>query len=150
MKNIEIIYIKQFLLFSTLWGFYLWSAFYLSDNNSSLLALWGIINWSIFLVIPFLNHKYLIHKQKKIINTVNWFLAILYLAYLYPIFNGFIGDKIIIQPAYLISAYCLILALKNILTTPKEDNKASHFQNSGTTFENERKTNVIDKQLADK
>lgn len=150
MKNIEITYLKKALFFSVLWLFYLWSAFYLSDNNSSLLGIWNIINWGIFLIIPFLNHKYLIQKQKKVSNTINWVLAALYLAWLYPVFNGFIGDKLIIQPAYIVSLYCIILALKNIFIAPKVVNETSFFKKSDIKFEKEEPSMAIKKQITDK
>ena len=150
VKNIEITYLKKTLFFSALWFFYLWSAFYLSDNNSSLLGIWGIINWGVFLIIPFLNHKYLIQKQKKFSNIINWVLAVLYLAYLYPIFNGFIGDKIVIQPAYIVSLYCIIRALKNIFIAPKVVSENFFSKSSDIKFEKEEPSMVIKKQITDK
>ena len=70
--------------------------------------------------------------------------------YLYPIFNGFIGDKIVIQPAYIVSLYCIILALKNIFIAPKVVNETSFFKNSDIKFEKEEPSMVIKKQITDK
>ena len=43
--------------------------------------------------------------------------------YLYPIFNGFIGQKLVIQPAYIISIYCFIIAMKDTFMKTTNKNK---------------------------
>ena len=112
MQDLDKIYIKRFLLFTGLWMFYVWMAFFLNDKALSMVNIWGLISWLIFWMIPVINHIYLVVKNKPTIKIINWVLSIFYVMYLYPIFNGFIGQKLVIQPAYIISIYCFIIAMK--------------------------------------
>jgi hypothetical protein len=78
----------------------------------------GVINWLIFWIIPVVNHIYLVGKNKPAIKILNWFFSIFYMMYLYPIFNGFVGQKLVVQPAYIISMYCFIIAMKDTFMDP--------------------------------
>ncbi|ENU27999.1 hypothetical protein F992_00831 [Acinetobacter modestus] len=98
--------------------FYVWMAFFLNDKMLSMVNIWGVINWLIFWIIPVVNHIYLVGKNKPAIKIVNWFFSIFYMMYLYPIFNGFVGQKLVVQPAYIISMYCFIIAMKDTFMDP--------------------------------
>ena len=123
MQDLDKIYIKRFLLFTGLWMFYVWMAFFLNDKALTMVNIWGLISWLIFWMIPVINHIYLVGKNKPTNKIINWVLSIFYVMYLYPIFNGFIGQKLVIQPAYIISIYCFIIAMKDTFMKTTNINK---------------------------
>lgn len=83
----------------------------------------GIDQLAYLWMIPVINHIYLVGKNKPTIKIINWVLSIFYVMYLYPIFNGFIGQKLVIQPAYIISIYCFIIAMKDTFMKTTNKNK---------------------------
>lgn len=106
-------YIKLFLVFTGLWILYIYGAFILNDKAPNVTNVWATLSWLIFWSIPIINNIYIKNMHKPVIQVINWILCGLYIMYLFPILNGFIGSKIIIQPAYIISIFLFIVALKN-------------------------------------